>query len=1101
MKLPADLDDIESNQIELIQHNNTSIRSTRTKNHWRQILLLFRAYLRLKYSISHNGAKKISNIDPADDESPTYTALANDGYNHHAGQLADIHLDIYSTDVEGCNDTDDTTVNSNNGSNIQEVVHLPTRISKDTLISILKEKDLATLRHHGGVEGIAASLATDLETGITTQAEDLEIRRTEYGSNIHWLESVDHSKSFFHFLLKACKDFTIILLLCCAVISLGSGIKEEGRENGWYDGTTLFITIFILVSVTSVRNYFSSRKSQKMQLNKNKLGMINVLRQGLLQKVFVFEVLVGDLVFLSAGDWVPADGLYVNGDNLKVDDGVLHHKLTISHIQNPFLYYGAKVIHGSGHMLVTAVGMNTIMGEMMSKVINDTSLKGRPLQVQIDKMNNYLQNIGLFLGVLILLVLLLRYFREKIDDETGYPDQISKRTAAGELMKAVERFVTKPRGTFASLTNVFAVLLVGLHEGLSLIISLSLSYWNHRMSKFHQVTICDSFGATSLGSMTSFVINKATLNQMKVDIFCVGDDIISGNNVHVISPEVVEMICDGVGAPVLEAAASYSLMEDPLLISWAELNLGIDMELLKQSRSVLIRSPFGSDSKRTGLLMRKNEDAGKTLHLHWRGSAETILEMCSEYYNIDGIKNVMDDGKRDAFRQFIKEMDNKGLQSIAFAYSTITEDAEDDGANEKVMITELRENNLILLLLLGLKYPCCPEARRTAVDALRNAGVSIKLVSAESLAMVKPLAIEYGIFLPEQDLNAIVLEGEEFRNFTEAERREKADRITVMGSASPADKLLLVQSLHQKGHVVAVMGTRTVELPVLKQADVGVFLGTNNSEMAKESCDIVISNGDFTSIVNVLRIGRSNCQNIRKFLQLELTTNISAILITFATTVFTGDAPITPLQLFLVSLTVGTLAALALLTEAPTQDVLEMEPINQTQHIITKSMRWNILAQVCYQGMVLLIIQFIKDRGFLGMNRKVKKAMVFNGFVLYLVSNQFNARAPDKKNVFKGIIVSHWFLVSVGVPIILETLLMEFAEKVTGFPRLNKMQWLACILFAIMSWPIDYAVKCISSFFVNRSIGGIPSCLDSTVPSQSTPSTSSSQLPTPLMIV
>ncbi|KAI3915464.1 hypothetical protein MKW92_023546 [Papaver armeniacum] len=1055
--LPVD-HDIDSTQMELIDRNNASTltegSSTSTRNHWRQVLLLFRAYLRLKYSISHNGTNNTSITDPADDDFPTYRALSNDSYDNHADRLADIHLEIYSDD-EDCNTTNSTTMNNNNNSDNQEVLPLPTRINKDTLISILKERNLVTLREHGGVEGIAASLATNLENGISPEAEDLQLRQAEYGTNTYLLESADPSKSFFHFLFRACKDFTIILLLCCAVISLGSGLKEEGQKNGWYDGTTLLIIVFILVSVTSFRNYFGFRKSQKL-VNKSKLGMTNVLRQGHLQEVFVSEVLVGDLVFLRSGDWVPADGLYLNGDNLKVDDGILHHKSTISHVQNPFLYYGAKVIHGSGQMLVTSIGMNTTMGELMSKVIHDTNRKRKPLQHQIDKMNNYLQNIGLFLAVLILLVLLLRYFQGKKDDETGYPDQISKKTAAEELMKAVERFVTRPRGIFASLANVFAVLLVGLHEGLPLVVSLSLSYWNNRTSKDHQVIICESYGGTTLGSMTSFIINKATLSQMKVDVFCIGEEITGGNNVPVISPEVVEMNRDGVGATVID-------------------------------QSVLISSSFGSDSKKRGSLMRKNEGARETLHLHWRGSAETVLELCSEYYNIDGIK-------------ISWMMEKRGLLSIAFAHSTITEGAEDDGVNEKVMITELRENNLILLLLLGVKYPCCPEARKTAVDVLRNAGVSIKLVSAESLAVVKPIAVEYGIFVPEKDLNAIVLEGEEFRNFTADERREKADMITVMGSASPSDKLLLVQSLHQKGQVVAFMGTRTVELPALKEADVGLFMGTNNSAMAKESCDISIPNGNFASIVKVLLIGRSNYQNICKFLQLELTTNISGILLTFVTTVFQGDTPITPLQLFMVNLTVGTLAALALLTEAPTQELLEMRPINQTQPIITKSMRRNIFVQVCYQAIVLLTFQLIKDRDILGMDRKVKKAMVFNGFVLCVVSNQFNARAPEKKNVFKGIIGSHWFLVSVGVPIILEVLLMEFAEKFTGFPRLNKMQWFACILFAIMSWPIDYAVKCISSFFANRSIG-VPSCLSSTGPLQSTPLTSLSQLPTPLMNV
>ncbi|KAI3873066.1 hypothetical protein MKW92_020441 [Papaver armeniacum] len=870
MSIPSDHDDIESTKIELIEHTSTQTEASRTstRNSWRQILLIFRAYLRMKYCVTNNGATNASFSDPAYDESPSYTTLSNDGYDNHADQLEDIHHDIRSENS--------TPINSNNyNGNIQEVVPLPvTSIGKDTLIRILKEMNFVTLRDHGGVEGIASSLGSNLESGISVECDDdLQLRRTEYGANTYWLEPVSCSKSFFHFLLKACKDLTIILLLCCAIISLASGLKEEGQKNGWFDGTLLFIMVFILVLITSFRNYFRSRKPPKLQPNKNNPGKINVIRQGLQQKVSVCQVVVGDLVFLSAGDWVPSDGLLVNGDNLKVDDGVLHHDLTISHVQNPFLYYGAKVIHGSGHMLVTSVGMSTVMGEMMSKVIYDTSRKRRPLQAHVDKMNTYLQNIGLFLGVLILLVLLFRYFRGKMDDETGYPDQISERTASGELMEAVERFITKPRGIFARLTNVLAVF-------------LSLSYWNNRISKDHQVTICDSFGITTLGSVTSFVVDTATLNQIKVDIFSVGEETISENTVPVPSSEEI----------------------------------------------------------------------------------------------------------------------------------------------------------------------------RTTVDALQNAGVSIKLVSAENLAVVKPIADEYGIFLSDgQDSNDVVLEGEVFRNFSDLERMEIADRITVMESASPLDKLLLVQSLQQKGQVVVIMGTRTAELPALVEADVGIFMGANNSEMAKESCDIM-----------PYQLGRSIYQNIRKFIQLELTTNISAILITFVTAVCLGDTPITPFQLFLVNLTLGTLAALALLTEPPTHDVLEMRPINQRQPIISKSMRRNIFVQVSYQGIVLLIFQFIKGQDFVG--PKVKKAMIFNGFVLCLVFNQFNARELEKKNVFTGITGSRWFLMYVGASVVLEVLLMEFAERVTGFPRLNKMQWLACISFAIMSWPIDYAAKCISSFFANRSI-------------------------------
>ncbi|KAI3959468.1 hypothetical protein MKW98_019058 [Papaver atlanticum] len=760
--------------------------------------------------------------------------------------------------------------------------------------------DFVILRDQGGVEGIAASLATDLENGISNEAEDLQLRQVEYGTNTYRMESVDPPKSFFHFLFRACKDFPIILLFCCAVISLASGLKEEGKENGWYDGTTLFITIFILVTVTSFRNYFGFRKSQKLQLNTNNPGGIKIIRQGLMQELFACDIVVGDLVFLSEGDWVPSDGLFVHGDNLKVDDSVLHTKLKINNVQNKFLYYGAKVIHGSGYMLVTSVGINTIMGEMLSKVSHDTNGKWRPLQVQIDKMNTYLQSVGLLVELLLLLVLLIRFFRGKIDHETGYPSQNNIKTSVGELMKAVERVVTESRGIFASFTNVFAILLVGLHEGLSLIISLSLSYWNQRILKDNQVTIRESFGATTLGSMTSFIIDVSTLNQLKVDINCVGN---SGNSMPFISV-----------------------------------------------------------------------------------------------------------------------------------------------------------NNI-----------------RTTVDNLRNAGVNIKLVSAESLSVVTTIAVEYGIFLPEMDSNSIVLEGEEFRNLNDAERREKADKIILIGSVSPSDKLLLVQSLRQKGEVVAVMGTKLSEFPALKEADVGIFMGTNNSEMAKRSCDIIISTDNFASIVDVLLVGRCNYQNIQKFLQLEVTINISAILITFATTISLGEIPITAFQFFLVNSTVGTLAALALLTESPTQDVLEIRPVDQTQPIISKSMRRNIFVQVCYQGIILLILQFVKAPDVLELiNPKVKRSMIFNSFVLCMIFNQFNAREPERKNVFKGIIKSYWFLVSVGAPIIMEVLLMEFAGGVTGFLKLNSTQWLACISFAIMSWPIDYAGKCIPSFFANM-FTGLPS--------------------------
>ncbi|OVA20182.1 Cation-transporting P-type ATPase [Macleaya cordata] len=1020
-------------------------------------------------SITHNAKSRSLTVDPcvtSDEESQSYTALPTntddaDAVQNSATDQLDIRLDIH-------NNKENSSSNNNS-------------IDMETLSRIVKEKNLVSLCELGGVERIAAALDTNLENGIcsTDEAEEIQRRQIEYGSNTYE-EVLTPSKSFIYFVFKASKDCTIVLLLCCGAVSLGSGIKEEGLKSGWYDGTTIFISTFVLVAATSISNYSCWCKSRKL-LKVKALVLIDVLRHGRLQPIPISDIVVGDIVFLKIGDGIPADGLFINGDHFKVDDDVLLDS-RIDRVENPFLCSGTRVIDGSAQMLVTSVGKNTEWGEMMSRVNHD-SKKHTLLQVRLDKLNNYVQNIGLCLVLLILVVLLLRYLLGKKDSETGYPDQMNKRTAAVELMKAVERLLTKPRGII-SLTTMLAVLLVGIQQGFSLIITLSLSYWNKTLEN-NQVIIRELCGCVTMGSVTTICTDKTEglmLNQMEVDELQVGEEAISGDIGSAISEELCEAICDGVGTAVLLCDSSTNHIEDPLL-PWAELNLGMTMAVLKQIRTVLVAKTLSLDKKRSVLLMKKIGDAENTFHLHWRGSAETILTMCSDYYNSDGSINAMDEGKRAMFERVIEDMGTKGLESIALAYRQIE---EDDGDGIEDYAGKLYEDGLILLGILGLKYPCCPEARK-AVAAFLHAGVSIKLVSPERLSVLKTIAIECGILGTDQDLHATILEGEQFRNLSEAERMERVDQIIVMGSSLPPDKLLFIQCLRKKRQVVAVTGARMSDSPALKEADVCLLMATKNSEMEKESCDIFLTNGSLASMVTALLVGRCAYQNIRKFIQLELTINISGLLINFVTTVSLGEAPITPLQLFLVNLVVGTLAALALLTEPPTQELLEMPPVNQTESLVTKAMWRNILIQVCYQVVVLLMFQF-KGQALPGTNRKVKKAMILSGFVLCQIFNKFNAREPEKKKVFKGILCNHWFLVAVGVAIVLQVLVVEFATTLADTARLTWIQWLACTFFAIMSWPIDYVVKCTGPPWP-RFTSLIPF----------TPLTSQSQLPIPLV--
>ena len=289
---------------------------------------------------------------------------------------------------------------------------------------------------------------------------------------------------------------------------------------------------------------------------------------------------------------------------------------------------------------------------------------------------------------------------------------------------------------------------------------------------------------------------------------------------------------------------------------------------------------------------------------------------------------------------------------------------------------------------------------------------------------------------------------------------EKVDKICVMARSSPFDKLLMVQCLKQKGHVVAVTGDGTNDAPALKEADIGLSMGIQGTEVAKESSDIIILDDNFASVATVLRWGRCVYDNIQKFIQFQLTVNVAALVINFVAAVSAGEVPLTAVQLLWVNLIMDTLGALALATEQPTKELMEKPPMGRTEPLISNIMWRNLLAQALYQIAVLLTLQF-KGESIFGVSEKVKDTLIFNTFVLCQVFNEFNARKLEKKNVFKGLHKNKLFLGIIGITIILQVVMVEFLKKFADTERLDWGQWGACIGIAAASWPIGWVVKCV----------------------------------------
>ncbi|XP_062168886.1 putative calcium-transporting ATPase 13, plasma membrane-type [Alnus glutinosa] len=920
------------------------------------------------------------------------------------------------------------------------------KIDQTSLIQLVKDKNVERLRKIGGVDGVASSLEATVEFGIQGDAEDIALRHEAFGSNTY---KRPPTKSFFHFVVEAFKDLTIFILLGCATLSLAFGIKEHGIKEGWYDGGSIFVAILLVIAVSSISNFRQNRQFEKLSKVSNNI-QVDVVRAGRRQHISVFEIVVGDVVCLKIGDQVPADGLFFDGHSLQVDESSMtgesdHVEVNCS---QPFLVSGTKVADGYARMLVTSVGMNTTWGEMMSSISRDTN-EETPLQARLNKLTSSIGKAGLLVAFLVLVVLLVRYFTGNTEDDNGNKEFNGSKTKVDDIVNAVVGIVA------AAVT----IVVVAIPEGLPLAVTLTLAYSMKRMM-VDQAMVRKLSACETMGSATTICTDKTgtlTLNQMKVTNFWLGKETFAAGSYSSIAPYVLELVQEGVALNTTgsvykpnsgsEIEFSGSPTEKAIL-SWAVLDLNMEMEQLMQSCMILFVEAFNSQKKRSGVLMRRKVD--NTIHVHWKGAAEMILKMCSSYYDASGIVKDLDDAEKMKFEQIIQGMAASSLRCIAFAHKQVS---EEDQENKK-----LKEDGLTLLGLVGLKDPCRPGVKK-AVEDCQYAGVNIKMITGDNVFTAKAIATECGILRPGQDMvSGAVVEGVEFRNYTPEERLEKVDEICVMARSSPFDKLLMVECLKQKGHVVAVTGDGTNDAPALKEADIGLSMGIQGTEVAKESSDIVILDDNFASVATVLKWGRCVYNNIQKFIQFQLTVNVAALVINFVAAVSTGKVPLTAVQLLWVNLIMDTLGALALATEQPTKELMDKPPVGRTEPLITNIMWRNLLAQASYQIVILLTLQF-KGESIFGVTKKVNETLIFNTFVLCQVFNEFNARKLEKKNVFKGIHKNRLFLGIIVITIVLQVIMVEFLKKFADTERLNWVQWGACIGIAALSWPIGWIVK------------------------------------------
>ncbi|KAM2538381.1 hypothetical protein TB2_023830 [Malus domestica] len=886
---------------------------------------------------------------------------------------------------------------------------------------IVREKDLNSFRRLGGVDGILPLFRSQFEDGAVDGGQNPQ--------GWYVTKSPVDAKGFLYFLFEACNQYTIFFLLLSAGLSFAIEFMTQGVKYGWHDGVGILIAALLLIAFPSVGNFRYQRKlARKHLLDRSKL-MVNVERSS--TPITISGVVVGDIVHLQEGDRVPADGLFIDHDEELVLDDVL--RLKIDRENNPFVFSGSMVVKGRGRMVVTSISANTAFAEVLSLVADHNPKAKTLLQALMDKPNACMDYLACCVSILIALVMLIRLLFFKKHENYNERPELKGEVSMNLMMRTIEKIFLKPQGKISILASVLATAVIGIQHGMHFVIAVALSQWSEKAAKNKAVpqnlSACVTMGLINVICIetTAELMCKAT----EVKEFWIGEKDLSIGEVDSEIDQVLEVLHQGISATAVTASPT-----NDLLISWLNTRWGSNAALLDRGFETVEERQLSSNKKCRGILVRKIENE-QIMQLHCDGDASTILGMCSHYYDNRGESHNIGNQKRK-LEQVIKKMEEEGLRPIAYAYKKTEEFAED---------------GLILLAFVGLRCPY-QEELKVAVEALREAGVSIKLVSEDELSIVRDTASELGISPASDDKE---IEGQAFRRLNSMERPDAVDLISVMGSSIPKDKFLMVEGLRKKGRIVAFCGGLTVrDTLTLKEADVGIVHDIWRTGMARENADLIISSGCFLS--KIIKSGACAYHNIQQFSQLQLTASISGLLVTLVATMHSGESPLTAVHLIWVNLIMCLLGGLMMVMEL--QGTLEhiQRPEGRTVSLITKVIWRNIAVQVSYQVSVLLILHFMPS-----MNEGVRNTMIFSTFTLCQVLNLFSAMDLVKKEVLVVVLHSHWFLMALGAVLTMQVIVVEFGKGLASCVKLNALQWLICFTLAALSWGSDRAIKFLSA--------------------------------------
>jgi Ca2+-transporting ATPase len=757
------------------------------------------------------------------------------------------------------------------------------------------------------------------------------------------------------------------------------------------EGLAVMVAVTLATGVAFASEYKSDREFELLNARKESLRA-KALRDGQFVTIPIDEVVVGDTIILETGDEVPADGRLVKATELEIDQSLMTGESrpvrkrvqpledTAEGPEQPgCLYRGTQVIDGVGELIVTEVGDSTALGQIARRLSAEEdeeeeeaaeapeteekrvkrkltiSKELTPLQQKLTSLAELISKVGYVAAGLIFLAQLLHGL---LVGKIFFP------TTGAEFLAVFGVLL----GYFVTMV---IIIVVAVPEGLPMSVTISLALAMQKMTRANslvrQLVACETIGSATV--ICSDKTGTLTQNKMQVTRVCFDGQTFDRGTPEWASPEPhVPWPRDGkpIDWIVINAAvnstANLEMKEGRLvtvgnstegsLLHWLN-ESGLVYEKLRLQFEPLYQLHFSSERKRMTTVIRY----GERLVVLAKGAPEWILAQSTHYQAADGTVKDWTAEARQKVEAQLRDSAAEAMRTLAFAHAFLGPETPTDEDALHAMRDAL-ENGLVFAGFVAIRDPLREDVK-DAVAECRRAGIEVKMITGDNVETARAIAHEIGLVETRDAAintpDAAILTSDEFNKLNDDELKTRLPRLRVLARARPLDKFRTVRLLQDLGEVVAVTGDGTNDAPALKKADVGLAMGIAGTEVSKEASKIVLLDDSFSTIVKAVQWGRSLYENIQRFIQFQLTINVSVLTVFFLGTLFFQvEAPFTVLQLLWINVIMDTFAAIALCSEPPRAGVMRLPPKKRDEDILTPAMKGTIMITAGFFVVVML---------------------------------------------------------------------------------------------------------------------------------------------------